>query len=179
VRGLLFLDYVRMIRGHKRVDWTPYLQPEDRELLAQPIDVAGWYPMETFERLGIAIVREIARGQLMAVRMWGRFQIEMVRSVHPTLVADDDPRETLLRFQTLRHAFFDYDALDVVEVRDDRGTVGIAYGMGAEAEEAACVQTMGFCERLVEMAGARDVVADFRARGWLSSPRTLVDLRWK
>jgi hypothetical protein len=168
-----------MIRGQKRIDWTRYLQPEDRALLERSIDVSAWYPMETFERFGVAIAREIAQGQLMAVRMWGRFQIEMVKSVHPTLVAPDDPRETLMRFQTLRHAFFDYDALDVVDMRDDRGTVAIRYGMGAEAEEAACVQTMGFCERLVELAGARDVVADFRARGWLSSPKTLVDLRWK
>lgn len=168
-----------MIRGHKRVDWSPYLQPVDRELLEQPIEVDAWYPMETFEHFGIGIVREVARGQLMAVRMWGRFQIETVRTAHPALVAEGDPRETLMRFQTLRHAFFDYDALDVVEVRDDRATVGIGYGMCPEAEEAACVQTMGFCERMVELAGAGDVVADFRARGWLDAPRTLVDLRWK
>lgn len=178
VRGILFVDYVKMVRGKKAIDWSPYLEDVDRELLAHPIDLDAWYPMETFERLGVGIVREVAHAQLMAVRMWGRFQIEFVRSRFPTLVAEGDPRETLMRFHSMRRAFFDYDALDVREVLDDSATVAVQYRMGAEAEEAACHQTLGFCERLVELAGAKKVAAQFKAFGWRGDPPTLIDLRW-
>jgi hypothetical protein len=174
----LFVDYVKMVRGKKSIDWSPYLDASDREVIAQPIDLEGWYPMETFERLGVGIVREVAHQQLVAVRMWGRFQLDFVRTKFPTLVNAGDPRDTLMRFHALRRGFFDYDALDVVEVLDDSATVAVQYRMGEEAEEAACHQTLGFCERLVEVAGAKDVKAVFRAQSWRGAPQTLIDLRW-
>jgi uncharacterized protein (TIGR02265 family) len=178
VRGILFVDYVRMVRGKKTIDWSSYLEASDLAVVSQPIDLDGWYPMETFERLGIGIVREVAHGQLVAVRMWGRFQLDFVRTRFPTIVADGDPRDTMMRFHTMRRAFFDYDALEVVEVLDDSARVAVQYRMGAQAEEAACHQTMGFCERLVELAGGKDVRADFRAHGWRDAPQTIIDLRW-
>lgn len=179
VRGILFVDYVRMIRGHKAIDWSKYLQDEDSALLVQPIDPEAWYPMETFERFGIGIVREVAGGQLVAVRMWGRFQVEFVRQAHPNLVAENDPRSTFMRFQSLQRSFFDYDAVVIDEVLDETATVSVSYRMSPEAEEAACNQTLGFCERMVELAGGTDVVARFTAQGWAGAPRSLISLRWR
>jgi hypothetical protein len=178
VRGILFVDYVKMVRGKKSIDWSAYLDQHDLEVISEPIDLDGWYPMETFERLGLGIVREIAHAQLVAVRMWGRFQLDFVRTKFPTIVAEGDPRDTMMRFHAMRRAFFDYDALDVVEVLDDSATVAVQYRMGAEAEEAACWQTLGFCERLVELAGGKSVVASMRAQGWRDAPRTLIELKW-
>ena len=168
-----------MIRSNKQLPFDGYLEPVDRALLAQPVDEDGWYPMETFERLGIAIVQEVARGQLPAVRMWGRFQVQQIVRAHPTLVAARDARETLMRFQALRRAFFDYDAIVVAEVLDDEATIEIAYSMGAKAEEAACHQTLGFFEHLVELAGATKVSARFTAEGWNARPPTRVLVRWQ
>lgn len=179
VRGVLFVDYVRMIRGHKAIDWSKYLLDEDAAMLVRPIDPEGWYPMSTFERLGIGIIREIGGGQLAAVHMWGRFQVEFVRAAHPTLIATDDPRGTFMRFQSLQRSFFDYDAVTVDEVLDDSAQVSVQYGMSAEAEEAACTQSMGFCERMVELAGGTDVVARFDATSWRGAPRTVISLRWR
>src|SRR5262249_30510395 len=119
-----------MLRGSKGVDWAKYLLPEDIALMQSRIDPVGWYAMETFERYGVAILAEVAHGQLDAVRMWGRFQLDAVRVAYPTLVAQDEPRETMMRFQTLRRTFFDYDALNVVAVDDGSATIAVAYGMG-------------------------------------------------
>src|SRR5262245_54300280 len=179
VRGILFVDYVRMIRGHKAIDWSKYLQDEDSAMLVQPIDPEGWYPMETFERFGIGIIREVAGGQLVAVQMWGRFQVEFVRKIHPTMIAEMDPRGTFMRFQMLQRSLFDYDAVRVDEVLDETAIVSVQYQMSAEAEEAACNQTLGFCERMVELAGGTEVVARFAARGWQGAPRTLISVRWR
>ena len=178
VRGVLFLDYVKMVRGKKSIDWSPYLDDVDRQVIGQPIDLDAWYPMMPFERLGLGIVREVAHQQLMAVRMWGRFQLDFVRTKFPTLVAEGDPRDTMMRFHAMRRAFFDYDALDVIEVLDDSATVAVQYRMSAEAEEAACWQTLGFCERLVELAGGKNVDATFSDKSWHEAPRTLIELKW-
>jgi len=177
VRGILFVDYVRMIRGHKAIDWSKYLQDEDSAMLVQPIDPDGWYPMETFERFGIGIVREVAGGQLVAVRMWGRFQVEFVRQAHPNLIATDDPRSTFMRFQSLQRSFFDYDAVVVDEVLDETATVSVNYRMSPEAEEAeetymAFLTAAGFTELTRTSRGFLDQPASARpnAEGRAGSP---------
>jgi hypothetical protein len=178
VRGILFVDYVRMVRGEKSVDWTPYLHPEDLAYLAEKIDEKGWYPMETFERLGIAILKVVARGQLEGIRMWGGFQVAAVLKLFPELLAAGEPRESLMRFNVLADSFFDYGALRIVSVVDDHAVVGVAYGMSPVAEEAASTQTLGFFQRLVELAGGCAVDARFASRSWAGDARTLIELNW-
>lgn len=179
VKGILFADYVRMIRSHKGFDWSTLLQPDDLLFLAQRIDPSAWYPMATFERLGNAILKVIAHDDLNAVRMWGQFQVDQLRFVHPALLAPDDPLESLTRFRVLRSTFFDFEALEVPMLHDDEAQIVIHYHMGTPAEEAASVQTQGFFERLLQLAGARKVSSTFRQRSWAGDPRTLLELRWE
>lgn len=179
VKGVLFADYVRMIRGQKQADWSTHLSPEDLRYLKETIDQGAWYPMASFERLGNAILRVMAGGQLEAVRMWGRYSVDQLAIMQPMLVAPGDPIETLTRFRILRSTFFDFDALSVPLLHEDEAHVVIGYGMGMPAEEAASFQTMGFFERLLEVAGATRVVARFRQRCWAGDARTLLELQWE
>lgn len=178
VKGILFVDYVRMLRGHKGVDWSARLPADDLPYLTAHIDPDGWYPMASFERLGNQILHFVARDDLQAVRMWGRFSVDALRATHPTLLAQGDPIETINRFRVLRATFFDFDALDVPMLHDDEAEIVIRYHMGMPAEEAAALQTVGFFERLLELAGAKDVEARLRERSWLGDARTLLALRW-
>jgi hypothetical protein len=179
VKGVLFADYVRMIRGRKDVDWTRHLPVADLQLVAQRIEPNGWYPMASFERLGNAILREIAQGALEAVRMWGRFSVDQLRAATPQLVSEGDPVETLMRFRVLRATYFDFEALQVPVLNDEQAEILITYHMGATAEEAASYQTMGFFERLLEIAGASRVFAQFAERSWTGDARTLLELSWQ
>jgi hypothetical protein len=178
VRGILFLDYVRMVRSRKDIDWGKYLDDADFKLLSAVIDTDGWYPMATFERLGIGILREIAHGQLDGVRMWGGFQVDSVRKHLPDLIARNDPRETMMRFRILSRSLFDYGAVTVLSVDDDSAIVGIAYGMSQVAEETASHQSLGFMERLVQMAGGKNVEARFTSKSWAGAECTRIALHW-
>jgi len=179
VKGTLFADYVRMIRGHKGIDWGRHLEPEDLAFLKVKIDPVAWYPMATFERLGNAILREVANGQVDAVRMWGRFSCDALRFEFPTLVAENDPIDTLRRFRVLRSTFFDFEALEMPTLHDDQAWIRIHYHMGNMAEEAASYQTMGFFERILEIAGATAVDARFLERSWAGDRSTLLTLNWR
>ena len=174
----MFAEYVRMIRGNKQYDWPSELQPEDLRYLQSKVDLAGWYPMETFERFGNAILKFVALGQLEAVRMWGRFSVDELRAAQPNLVAPGDPVETLQRFRVLRATYFDFDALEIAMLVDDEAQIVIRYHMGARAEEAAALQTMGFFERQLELAGATNVTAKLSERSWAGDARTLLQLNW-
>jgi hypothetical protein len=179
VKGALFADYVRMIRSAKTVEWSRHLRPSDMAYLIQKIDPDGWYPMESFERMGNAILREVADLDLDAVRMWGRFSVDALLRRTPQLLAENDPVETLSRFRVLRATYFDFDALVVSTLVDDHVHIGIHYYMGATAEEAASHQTMGFFERLLELAGAREVHARFTQRSWCGDPETVLEINWQ
>ena len=51
--------------------------------------------------------------------------------------------------------------------------------MPRSAEEAASLQTMGFFERQLELAGAIDIGARFLHTSWTGDPMTLLELRWR
>jgi hypothetical protein len=179
VKGVLFSDYVRMLRGHKGVDWSTRLTPEDLVLLRSKIEPNSWYPMESFERMGNAILAEIAHDHLDLVRIWGRLSIDALRAATPDLVAEKDPVETLMRFRVLRSTYFDFEALAIPTLSVGEASVVIRYHMGPTAEEAASYQTMGFFEQLLEVAGATNVYAGFKERSWMGDARTLLELSWE
>jgi uncharacterized protein (TIGR02265 family) len=179
VRGSLFADYVRMLRGFKGLDLAAQLSAEDLALVRSRIDLDAWYPMEAFERLGDVILVRIAGGSLEAVRAWGRITVDQLRGMAPGLVAPGLPSETLTRFHVYRGGLFNYHPIELVYAGDDEAVLTIAYGMGEAAEEAASYQAMGFFERLLELAGARDVRAGFTTARWRGDPATSLELRWK
>jgi hypothetical protein len=168
-----------MIRGQKGTDWAQFLPPEDLAYLTVRIAPDEWYPMPTFERLGNAILHVVARDDIQAVRMWGKFSVDNLRVQQPMLLAPSDPVETLTRFRVLRSTYFDFDALAIPMLHTDEATVLIRYYMGRRAEEAACFQTMGFFERLLELAGATDVQAQFVQRSWVGDADTVLKLHWE
>jgi hypothetical protein len=179
VKGILFVDYVRMLRAHKGVDWGARLPAEDLPFLSRRIHPGSWYPMDTFERMGNQILELIARGDLIAVREWGRLSVDQLRADQPKLVARGDAMESVSRFQVMRSVYFDFDAIELLMLHDGAALIGITYHMGMPAEEAACWQTLGFFERLVELAGAVGVEATFVGRSWAGDPRTVLALDWK
>lgn len=178
VKGVLFLDYVRMLKAHKAVEWSSILPASDLRYLEEPIDVTAWYPMETFERMGNAILRFVAGGELMPVQLWGRVSASQMRTMNPKLLSAGDPVETLHRFKVMRATFFDFPALEILMLHEGEAQIEIRYHMGMPAEEAAAVQTMGFFEGLLDLAGARNIDAQFREKSWESDDRTVLVLRW-
>lgn len=178
VKGVLFADYIRMIRSHKGVDWTRLLTIEDLTFLRTQIEPDEWYPMASFERLGNAILSVIALNDLNAVRQFGWHQVDQLAIANPMLVAPDDPVETLSRFRVLRSTFFDFEALQIPLLHEDEARVLVAYHMGLRAEEAASYQTLGFFERLLALSGADNARGGFLERSWAGDERTLLELTW-
>lgn len=179
VKGSLFVDYVRMLRMRKDVDWSRRLDPEDLPFLAQRVEPDRWYPMETFERMGLAILNVIANGDLELVRGFGKASLDWLSMQHPQLLAEHDPRESLMRFHVMRQSFFSYPALQVTRLTEGEATLAISYRMGDVAEEAAALQTLGFFERLLELAGATTVLAKLSRKRWEGDPGTVLELRWR
>jgi hypothetical protein len=168
-----------MLRRRKDIDWSRVLPPEDAGYLQQRIDADGWYPMESFERLGLAILEQLEGATLDAVRMWGHFSAHQFAAESTSIVAQNDPLETLMRLKVQRATLFDFPALDIPMLVDGEAYVVIDYRMGRTDEEAACFQTMGFCEGMLELAGASEIRARFVERSWAGDPHTRLLLEWQ
>lgn len=178
VRGTLFVDYVRLIRRSKQVDWSSFLEPEDFVFLAVQIDDREWYPLDTFERFGLGILHAIADGSLDMVRTWGYLQVDAMLRLHPEIIEPGSPYESLMRVVVYRAGYFDFEVLTVKEVLDDAARFELQYDMCDTAELAACMQTLGAFEELVRRAGGKDVKAVFTERRWEGDPRTTLELSW-
>jgi hypothetical protein len=179
VRGALFADYVRMIHAHKEVDWSKYLDEEDLPYQSLWIDLDGWYPMETYERMGLAILENVAQGDLGLIRRWGRETVDVLYREQPDLFAHGDPRETFSRFQGLRQTLFNFLCVESRLIKDGKALLIIDYGMSPLAEEAACHQSIGFMERLMELSGAEDVEVRLTACSWKGDERTVMEVLWR
>lgn len=178
VRGVLFVDCVRIIRAFKEIAWGQHLLEEDLIWLSQKIEDDLWYPMESYERMALAIMDKIAGGSFSLIRRWGRDSVAVLHEKHPHMIAEDDPRETLRRFDTLSETLFDFPAVELRFIRDGEAHLEIDYGMGARAEEIATHQTVGVIERLLELAGAEKVAVEPISRSWTGDGRTVIRAKW-
>jgi len=178
VKGVLFADYVRMLRAHRGRTLDEFLHRADFAYLDEEIDPLAWYPMAVFERLGLAIFQAIAEGDLGLVRDWGRASVARVVGSNESVIVPGDARESLMRFFVLRKSFFDYDALSMQELSDESASIGVEYGMSPLAERAAAVQTMGFFEGLIGLAGGCSVHAEFLESSWRGDRQTIIGFRW-
>jgi hypothetical protein len=179
VKGVLFVDYVRMLRARPDEGWRARLLPEDLPYLEHTIDPEGWYPMATFERLGLCILDAVAHNDLERVRQWGRASVAHVAHTVEGVIVPGDARESLMRLHAFRRSFFDFEALAILSICDGSAEVQMSYGMSPEAEEAACVQTQGFFERLIELADGEPFSVRFMDRAWRGDGRTVLHLSWR
>jgi hypothetical protein len=83
-----------------------------------------------------------------------------------------------MRLKVLRATLFDFPAFAVPMLDEGHAYVDIHYQMGHLAEEAACHQTMGFCEGVLSLAGASRVKATFTACAWHGAGKTRMELTW-
>ena len=178
VCGSLFVDYVRLIRSRKDIDWSRYLEPEDSGFLQGRVDDSAWYPIATYERFGVGILSAVAGNSLATVRMWGQFQVDAMLRLRPDILEVGDPGESLMRVVVHRKGFFDYDVLTVKEILDDHARLQLNYAMNGVAELAACSQTLGALEELVRRAGGQNVRAAFTERTWEGDARTVLEINW-
>ena len=178
VKGVLFLDYVRMIRRSKGGDWGRRLGPSDMAIVSGRIDPKSWYPMDVFERLGLAILAEIAGGDVEAAYAWGKAYMAGVFETYEGLVAEGNPMESLMRFKVLERSFFSFEGVAVPSLEPNGATLRIQFHMSPLAEQASAYQTLGFFESMLERAGAHGLVHEFKQKAWEGADSTIIAFRW-
>ena len=179
VKGLLFKEYVIMIRKLKHVDWGKYLTPSEMEVLNQVILSMKWYPLETYQRFGAAVFQEIAKGDPEVARSWGRASMDGLAKIFKNgLIKDNAPLKSLENFSRLSGRFFDFDGFDIKAHGENHVEIKLDRGFGSSFSNAYSHQMLGAFERLFELSGAIDLKAGFSKKIWEGAQNTIIDFSW-
>jgi CheY-like chemotaxis protein len=172
VRGILFIDYVRMLRRYGASDRArASLPPDEAFYLSTRLDPEAWYPMEAFQRLGLALLAEVVGPELRVIRLWGRSQVATLVGFLPELGSAPGPGEAVTLLSTFVQGLFDFPCVVVERVEREQAEVRLDFGMGGPAEAAARLQAQGVFEELVTSTGGRSVAST------LTGPQ--LSLRWR
>jgi hypothetical protein len=160
VKGTWITDYVRMIRAAKDKPWDQYLTPEDWKIVNSKVLSSVWYPYESFNRIGKAVFREIAQGNLAVSRTFGKMFAENLAAVYKTVLVPGDPASTISKVYALQGTFFrDIPSLIAPAVHEPKRTVVRISVTRLERElgepEAFAYQFLGMLEQLADKVGAR------------------------
>lgn len=179
VRGFLFADYVRTIRRHRDVDWSLALGSEDLSLVQQHIAAEAWFPMATFERLGVAIICVVGDCSFAVPYAWGRASASQLSNLYKELIVPDSPSKTVLQVHGLRGMFFNFDPVLVTACSESSAEIELNYQMRDIPEAAACYQAMGFYEALINLSSGLGGSAVLTKRRWEGHSKSTLHLTWE
>jgi hypothetical protein len=156
-KGLSFIaarDHV--LQEHGKDCWAAVLSSlprEDVDTLGSVLGV-GWYGLDLYARLMRAVGRTLGRGDLGAVRPVVRFEAERdVPTIHRMLLRMVKPAYVFEKMAELWPRYHTTGSLAVV--RRDARTLEATISDWA-ADELLCLGVQVYCERVLELVGARD-----------------------
>jgi len=108
-----------MIRASPQLPWADHLKPEDLELINQFILPASWYPMEAFQRIGMAAFKLVAKENFAILRAYGSFLADRMKAENPGLVQAGRPAETIKCYQAIHERLCSFKDIELLAKRFD------------------------------------------------------------
>lgn len=179
VKGSLLIDFVKMIRGNPDLPWSEHMLPEDMDLVNQMILPASWYPMESFQRIGIAIFKLVAKEDYGLLRFYGRSMADKFNEELPGLVCEGRPADTLNKQGLIQQRLYSFD----VAQTEDVGPCHMIVHIYTTPEEVAAKQMIeinsGLVERLLELSGATNIRVKLVEAVWEGAEKSSLEVKWE
>jgi len=171
VKGSLLVDYARLIRANKEIDWGQWLGPEEMEIINNEVMTSSWYSYRVFRTLAWACFQGVAGGDLELTTTFGRFILQNLMTVYPKVRVPDNPMASINNFARFWQNFFQGDGME--SLITESGENQITYKISAPVDEkdmdavnaftgnflesvaAFSYQLGGMLMELVEQAGGR------------------------
>jgi hypothetical protein len=179
VKGSVLVDYVKLMRASPQLPWADHLSPADLEQLNAMILPASWYPVDLFQRLGLAVFRLLSKESFEVVRGYGRFLAEQMNAQNPGLMVKGRPRDTLNKFQVIQDRLFSYKVVEIKEQVPGRCIFQANFlpqDVGIKIYMEVTAATLG---RLIEFSGGRNVRARVIEGMWQGGSSNVMELTWE
>jgi hypothetical protein len=179
VKGSVLVDYIKLMRASPQLPWADHLAPADLEQLQQMILPASWYPVELFQRLGLAVFKLVSKESFEVVHSFGRFLAEQMNANNPGLVVKGRPRDTLNKYQVIQDRLLSYKALEIKEQGPGRLIFQAYFLPQDEAIEIYMEVTAATLGRLIEFSGGRNVRARLLEGMWQGGNSNTMEVTWE
>lgn len=121
VKGTVVVDLVKAVKASPNVNWEPYLEPQDFEIVNNIVIASKWYPGESFWRISWAVTKEIGRADLRATFEFGRISAKSYLRVYKRLLDPGDPVKSLKNCIDCWQSFYDVEGADYRKMEIEAG----------------------------------------------------------
>jgi len=181
VKGTMLLDFVKMIRANKNLDWDKYLKAEDWEVINSLVLPAKWYPVDVYKRCSYAAFVLLAGSNHEAARANGQSMgRRLFENTYKSIVQSGDPGRALKQYVLVHSSFFNVGMLKFEMVGSGKAKIHLNYNNFHDNSNAAfCSQMHGLLESLVQAAGGKNQHVAISAKQWEGAPATVFEITWK
>jgi uncharacterized protein (TIGR02265 family) len=180
VKGTMLMDFVRMIRANKNLDWDKHLQPGDWDIINGILLPSKWYPIGFYRRCSMAAFSLLANSDLEAARANGRSMAKrLFDNTYKSMTQSRDPMRALKQFVATYASFFNFSGLKLEQVEPHHAKVHHDYSSVDKGNIPYCHQLQGMFETLVSMSGGKNHKVSITAKQWEGAPATVFDITWQ
>jgi uncharacterized protein (TIGR02265 family) len=180
VKGTMLLDFVKMVKVHKNLDWNKHLKPEDWEIINSIILPSKWYPLDFFRRCSTAAFDLLAGGNLDLARANGQMMAKhLFETTYKSILQTKDPMRALSHFVTNYATLFNFSMLKLEKVDARHAKVMHDYDAREKGTAPYCHQMQGMFETMIQMTGGTNGKVVLAAKQWEGAPATIFDISWE
>jgi len=180
VKGSIMLDFVKVVHRARHLPWDRYLTAQDFELVESMILPSSWYPLETYQRIGLAVYELLGQGRPENARRWGQESMaRLMEGVYQKALLKGDPLEAIKSFITLRKTLIDFGEFALNPI----GPGQVEFIMFEVNEipglEPFSHMFVGNMEKLAAANGGREVTVEFSDQRRNDRPARVFQIRWR
>ena len=178
VKGILLVDYIKMIRANPDLPWSEHLSAEDLEQANQLILPGSWYPIEFFQRIGMAVFKVVAKGNYQLIHAYGRSLAEKMNAENPGMVSKGRPRDTLRKYRAIQDRLYSFKPVETEDLGP--GHLVVKTFSKPDGPEAQVIMEIvaGTIERLIELAGGSNVKTKLLEAVWEGEDQNALEVKW-
>lgn len=178
VKGTVFSEYVRMIKNNRSLDWDKYLTEDDWKLVNEMILPSTWYPVESYARMGLAVFKLLAGGDVNAAWNWGRLSLDGLTKVYKNLISDD-PYESMRKFAMIQRSLANFALIEVEKEGENTLHIVLQVNFGEEEDMAYAYQMGGMLERTAELSAPGKATVTIIKKTWEGDAQTVFEMKWQ
>ncbi len=179
-KGSMLIEFIRIIRSFKDLDWNKYLKPEDWDIINSIVLPSKWYPFEFYYRCSFATYKLLAQGKLENAHAYGQAMAKnLVQNTYKSMVQNKDSNQALSQFVSIYGGLFNFGVLKLEKVDSKKVKIHLNYIGDKEGVSAYCFQLKGMLETLIEASGGKGGKVNISAKQWEGAPATTFDVTWE
>jgi hypothetical protein len=179
VKGGVIVDYLKIIRANPSLPWAEHLSAEDLAALDQMVLPASWYPIELFQRMGVAIFKLVSREKYSVVHAFAAALADRMAKENPGMLSAQSPRDTLKKFLAIQSRLYNFKMFE----SEDSGPRQMALQVNARREDVGKRLLVEICcatvKRLIELSGGKNIKVNTVEAMWEGGERNRVEVAWE